>query len=146
MATQSSIRYAIYTRQSKQGLADFSSCQAQFHTCQEYAKQSGDPSLYWTGQHFEDEGYSGSTLDRPGMRRLRKVIDLGALDRVYAVAFDRITRNMHNADENRGKPGENRGRKPGTAKTGDSHLFTGSFRHDRRIFSAGARRPKAAHG
>ncbi len=31
------------------------------------------------------------------MRRLRKVIDLGALDRVYAVAFDRITRNMHDA-------------------------------------------------
>ncbi len=91
-------RYAIYTRQSKQGLVDFSSCQAQFHTCQEYAKQSGGPSLYWTGQHFEDEGYSGSTLDRPGMRRLRKVIDLGALDRVYAIAFDRITRrNMHDA-------------------------------------------------
>ena len=91
------IRYAIYTRQSKQGLADFSSCEAQFHTCQEYAKQSGEPSLYWTGQHLEDEGYSGSTLDRPGMRRLRKVIGLGALDRVYAVAFDRITRNMHDA-------------------------------------------------
>src|SRR5690606_8486390 len=91
------IRYAIYTRQSKQGLFDFSSCQAQFHTCQEYAKQFGEPSLYWTGQHFEDEGYSGSTLDRPGMRRLRKVIDLGALDSVYAVAFDRVTCNMHDA-------------------------------------------------
>ena len=91
------IRYAIYTRQSKQGLADFSSCNAQFRTCQDFAKQSGSPLLYWTGQHFEDEGYSGSTLDRPAMRRLRKVIDLGALDRVYAVAFDRITRNMHDA-------------------------------------------------
>ena len=91
------IRYAIYTRQSKQGTADFSSCDAQFHTCREYARQSGEYSLHWTGQHFEDEGYSGSTLDRPGMRRLRKVIDLGALDRVYAVAFDRITRNMYDA-------------------------------------------------
>jgi len=91
------IRYAIYTRQSKHGLADFSSCEAQFHTCKDFTKQSAEPSLFWTGQHFEDEGYSGSTLDRPGMRRLRKVIDLGALDRVYAVAFDRITRNMHDA-------------------------------------------------
>jgi site-specific DNA recombinase len=91
------IRYAIYTRQSKQGLFDFSSCDAQFQTCQAYAKHSGDPSLHWTGKHFKDEGYSGSTLDRPGMRRLRKVIDLGGLDRVYAVAFDRITRNMHDA-------------------------------------------------
>lgn len=91
------IRYAVYTRQSKQGRADFSSCNAQFLTCQEYARQSGEPSLHWTGQHFEDEGYSGSTLDRPGMQRLRKEIELGALDRVYAVAFDRITRNMHDA-------------------------------------------------
>jgi site-specific DNA recombinase len=31
------------------------------------------------------------------MQRLRKVIDLGGLDRVYAVALDRITRNMHDA-------------------------------------------------
>lgn len=36
------IRYAIYTRQSNQGLFDFSSCDAQFRTCQEYARQSGD--------------------------------------------------------------------------------------------------------
>ncbi|NLF85469.1 MAG: recombinase family protein, partial [Lentisphaerae bacterium] len=39
----------------------------------------------------------GSTMDRPGMRRLRKIIAPGGLDRVYAVAFDRITRNMHDA-------------------------------------------------
>ena len=91
------IRYAIYTRQSKQGLADFSSCDAQFHTCQDFARNSGEATLYWTGQHFEDEGYSGSTLDRPAMRKLRKVVDLGGLNRIYAIAFDRITRNMHDA-------------------------------------------------
>ncbi len=38
------------------------------------------------------------------------------------------------------------GAKPGTVKTGDSHRFTGSFPHDRRVFSVGARLPKAAHG
>ena len=91
------IRYAIYARQSKQGLADFPVCQARFHTCRQYARQSGEASLSWTGQHFEDEGSSGSTLERPAMRRLRKVIDLGGLDRVYAVASDRITRDMHDA-------------------------------------------------
>ena len=91
------IRHAIYSRQSRQGLFDFSSCDAQFRTCQEYARQSGEPSLLWTGKHFNDEGYSGSTLDRPGMRRLRKVIVLGGLDRVYAVAFDRLSCNMHDA-------------------------------------------------
>lgn len=91
------IRYAIYTRQSNQGLFDFSSCDSQFRTCQEHVEQSGEPSLHWTYKHFKDEGYSGSTLNRPGMRRLRKVIALGGLDRVYAVAFDRLSRNMRDA-------------------------------------------------
>lgn len=45
MPGNSPIRYAIYTRQSKLGLADVSSCDAQFHTCQEHAKQAGQPSL-----------------------------------------------------------------------------------------------------
>ena len=80
------IRYAIYTRQSNQGLFDFSSCDAQFLTCEKHVKQSEDPSLLWTGHHFKDEDYSGSTLDRPGMRELRKLIGLGELDRVYGGA------------------------------------------------------------
>ena len=91
------IRYAIYTRQLNQGLFDFSSCDAQFRTCQEYARQSGQRLLFRKSHHFKDEGYSGSTLDRPGMSRLRKVIALGGLDRVYAVALDRLSRNMLDA-------------------------------------------------
>lgn len=91
------IRYAIYTRQSRLGLADFSSCDAQFQICRKHAKQSKERLRFRGRHHFKDEGYSGSTLDRPEMQRLRKVIALGGLDRVYAVALDRITRNMHDA-------------------------------------------------
>lgn len=32
------IRYAIYTRQSVETLTDFSSCDAQFQTCQDFAR------------------------------------------------------------------------------------------------------------
>ncbi len=35
------IRYAIYTRQSVEKLADFSSCQAQFDTCRDFAEAVG---------------------------------------------------------------------------------------------------------
>ena len=35
MADKPTIRYAIYTRQSNQGLFDFPSCDAQFRACQE---------------------------------------------------------------------------------------------------------------
>ncbi len=81
------IRYAIYTRQSSDGLLDFSSCDAQFATCRDFAQQSGEPTLHWIEQHFDNEGYSGATLDRPGMRRLRKVIDLGGIDRIYTTVM-----------------------------------------------------------
>ena len=90
-------RYAIYTRQSVEKLADFSSCDAQFHTCQDFANAIGEPNLHWCGQRFDDEGQSGATLDRPAMRKLRKVIDLGGIDRLYAVAMDRMTRSMRDA-------------------------------------------------
>ena len=91
------IRYAIYTRQSVEKLADFSSCQAQFNTCKDFVAALNDPLLHWCGQHFDDEGQSGSTLDRPAMRKLRKVVDLGGVERIYAVALDRITRSMRDA-------------------------------------------------
>jgi hypothetical protein len=42
MADRPPIRYAIYTRQSNQGLFDFSSCDAQFLTCQNHIKKSGE--------------------------------------------------------------------------------------------------------
>ena len=91
------IRYAIYTRQSVEKLMDFSSCDAQFHTCRDCAETIGGRNLVWCGQRFDDEGYSGATLDRPAMRKLRKVVDLGGIDRIYAVALDRVTRTMRDA-------------------------------------------------
>ena len=91
------IRYAIYTRQSRDNLQDLSSCQVQFMTCEDFARQTGETNLHWIGQRFDDEGYSGATLDRPAMRKLRKVIDLGGVNRIYAVALDRLTRNMRDA-------------------------------------------------
>lgn len=98
MATVNAIiRYAVYTRQSVEKLADFSSCQAQFQTCQNFIAALNDPHLHWCGQHFDDEGQSGSTLNRPAMRKLRKVVDLGGVNRIYTVALDRITRSMRDA-------------------------------------------------
>ncbi|MEX2672450.1 MAG: hypothetical protein WD294_10105 [Phycisphaeraceae bacterium] len=44
-------------------MADFSSCDAQFHTCRDFAEATGEPGLVWRGQRFDDEGESGATLD-----------------------------------------------------------------------------------
>src|ERR1700704_111868 len=41
---------------------------------------------------FRDEGYSGATLIRPALERLRDVIAAGAVDRVYVHSPDRLAR------------------------------------------------------
>src|SRR6185436_12580520 len=42
---------------------------------------------------FLDEGYSGSTLLRPALERLRDQVAAGALDRLYVHSPDRLARN-----------------------------------------------------
>jgi site-specific DNA recombinase len=42
---------------------------------------------------FVDEGYSGSTLVRPALERLRDVAAAGSIDRLYVHCPDRFARN-----------------------------------------------------
>src|SRR5512139_1607598 len=42
---------------------------------------------------FVDDGYSGSSLVRPGLERLRDVAASGGLDRLYVHSPDRLARN-----------------------------------------------------
>lgn len=91
------LRYAIYTRQSVDRGDDVGSCDAQFAACRDAARAAGGPNLHWIVRRFDDVGCSGATIDRPAMRRLRKVIDLGGIDCLYAVALDRLSRNMRDA-------------------------------------------------
>ena len=53
------IRYAVYTRQSMDKGDEFSSCEAQFMTCRDFAKETGEPGLHWIGERFDDEGRGG---------------------------------------------------------------------------------------
>ena len=43
-------------------------------------------------REFIDEGYSGATLLRPALERLRDLIATGTLDRVYVHSPDRLAR------------------------------------------------------
>jgi len=88
------IRFAVYTRQSVDKGDEFSSCEAQFMTCRDFAKETREPNVHWIGERFDDDGYSGATLDRPAMCRLRQVIKEGGIDRLYAAALDRLSRNL----------------------------------------------------
>jgi site-specific DNA recombinase len=41
---------------------------------------------------FLDEGYSGATLVRPALERLRDAVAVGAVDRLYVHSPDRLAR------------------------------------------------------
>jgi site-specific DNA recombinase len=41
---------------------------------------------------FLDEGYSGATLVRPALERLRDVVASGSVDRLYVHSPDRLAR------------------------------------------------------
>lgn len=87
-------RFAIYTRQSSEPRDGLSSCETQFHICDELAKAESGPSDEWIGERFDDLGISGRTLDRPALTRLRERIKSGQIHRVYAVAIDRLSRSV----------------------------------------------------
>jgi site-specific DNA recombinase len=87
-------RFAIYTRQSVDTLQDVTSCETQFELCMATARAHGEHLANWVGVRFDDQGWSGATLDRPAMRRLRDAIRKGEVQAVYAVAMDRLSRRM----------------------------------------------------
>jgi len=42
---------------------------------------------------FVDDGHSGNSLDRPGLQRLRDQAAAGAIDRLYVLSPDRLSRD-----------------------------------------------------
>jgi hypothetical protein len=61
---------AIYTRQSRSSLGDFSSCEAQLSVCLKFVMARLGDGWVWNGKRYDDEGESGETLDRPELQRL----------------------------------------------------------------------------
>ena len=69
---------AIYTRQSRSFLGDFSSCEAQLSACLKFVMARLGDGWVWNGRRYDDEGQSGETLDRPGLQRLLADVRRGA--------------------------------------------------------------------
>jgi site-specific DNA recombinase len=57
------------------------------------ARLKGEGQELRCEQIFRDDGYSGATLNRPGLDRLRDQLREGAIDRVLSVSPDRLARN-----------------------------------------------------
>jgi site-specific DNA recombinase len=82
---------AIYARVSSERQKDQKTIASQTVLLREYAAAHG----YVVPEDwiFEDEGYSGSTLARPGLERLRDLTAEGLIETILVYAPDRLSRN-----------------------------------------------------
>lgn len=85
---------AIDTRQSVDTAKDFSSCDAQFQTCLDCARAFGDRDGEWIGERFDDQSWSGSSVERPALKRLRQAVRKGRLLRHIIASFAEFERAL----------------------------------------------------
>src|ERR1700726_2538681 len=87
---EDTLRVALYARVSSQRQAEGATIQSQVVALENRIRADGhrlDPEL-----RFLDDGVSGGTIIRPALERLRDVIYLGGVDRLYVHSPDRLAR------------------------------------------------------
>jgi DNA invertase Pin-like site-specific DNA recombinase len=89
-------RCAIYTRKSSdEGLDQaFNSLDAQREASEAYIKSQASEGWKVLPAIYDDGGYSGGTLERPGLQRLLADIAAGLIDIVVVYKIDRLTRSL----------------------------------------------------
>jgi site-specific DNA recombinase len=94
--TRSRIRCAIYTRKSsEEGLEQsFNSLDAQRDACRAFIESQRHEGWRPIPTHYDDGGYSGGTMERPGLKRLLEDIGAGKVDAVVVYKVDRLTRSL----------------------------------------------------
>src|SRR5690349_1434036 len=82
---------AVYARVSTQRQAQANTTEQQLERLRAYVQAQGwDLPL---GHVFRDDGYSGATLRRPGLDRLRDAATSACFERIVITAPDRLARN-----------------------------------------------------
>jgi len=90
------IRCAIYTRKSsEEGLEQsFNSLDAQREACQAYILSQRQEGWRAIENRYDDGGYSGGSMERPGLKELLADIDVKKVDTVVVYKVDRLTRSL----------------------------------------------------
>jgi site-specific DNA recombinase len=81
---------AVYARVSSQRQADELTILSQLDMLRQRVLQDG--FMFAEELCFSDDGYSGATVVRPALERLRDVIHCGGIDRLYVHSPDRLAR------------------------------------------------------
>lgn len=89
-------RCAIYTRKSTdEGLEQsFNSLDAQREACSAYILSQTHEGWGPVSDLYDDGGYSGGSMDRPGLRQLLEDVAAGKVDIIVVYKVDRLTRSL----------------------------------------------------
>jgi DNA invertase Pin-like site-specific DNA recombinase len=89
-------RCAVYTRKSSdEGLEQsFNSLDAQREAGEAYVRSQTSEGWSLLPVHYDDGGFSGGTMERPGLQRLLTDIAAGQIDIVVVYKIDRLTRSL----------------------------------------------------
>ena len=90
------VRCAIYTRKSvARGLEqEFNSLDAQRDACAQYIQSQKAAGWRALPESYDDGGFTGANLERPGFQRLLEDVDAGRIDVVVVYKVDRLSRSL----------------------------------------------------
>ena len=90
------LRCAVYTRKSTEdGLEqEFNSLDAQREACEAYILSQRHERWTLVPTHYDDGGFSGGNMERPGLKALLDAVDAGLVDVIVVYKVDRLTRNL----------------------------------------------------
>ena len=90
------LRCAIYTRKStEEGLdMEFNTLDAQREASEAYIASQRSEGWVATRDRYDDGGFSGGNLERPGLKQLLTDIDDGLVDVVVVYKIDRLSRSL----------------------------------------------------
>ena len=92
----STIRCAIYTRKStEEGLdRDFNSLQAQREAAEAYIQSQRHMGWVLVPHNYDDGGFSGGNLERPGLKKLLDDVEGRRVDCILVYKVDRLSRSL----------------------------------------------------
>lgn len=90
------LRCAVYTRKSTEdGLEqEFNSLDAQREACEAYILSQRHEGWTLVPGRYDDGGFSGGNMERPGLKALMTLIDEGQVDVIVVYKVDRLTRSL----------------------------------------------------
>ena len=89
-------RCAVYTRKSTEdGLEqEFNSLDAQYEACAAYCLSQRHEGWLLNPERYDDGGFSGGNMQRPGLVRLLADVAAGKVDIILVYKIDRLTRSL----------------------------------------------------